>query len=657
MDESTQDFDITLSQMNLEFTKSFNITHNGKSFQHEMDELNETVTENQVHKTISSPVLSRETMLISQLDPFDETFSSVVSNSKDDHFDETTNTMLSKNVNFLPNQNQIDVPRTREHKRTAEQEMECIQRQRGKNATRDKTETSGLLKTLCNEIFLCKDMINSFNSQLNELGLLTKGTKEKETTESYSEYLTPNIIVTNEKSKSYSKEIESALHLVDQKLEKFNTKVTSLETAMKRFDERCEKPNSSKKIQKEEENVIVNVNEVQRKETSNSSHDSDIQVVHLLGDSHITNIKHHLSKNVPTSWNIKENFKSGASFKSTKQRLDNSPSFNVSQNDLTVLMLGSNDACVGIWTNMEHDIEAMINKLDTTKICFVLIPLRYDCPWMNKHIIRLNTKIKYFVRQFQNILVLNPNKDLTDWDYTNHGAHLSRHGKRKLSQRISYVLKNFEKLQRNANNNTDNIREKPREQQEGNRFKTNNKRNPIKQKNNNRQKKNISTKTKPLNTASQNQIEKNGNQSIKENESHPVIPRNKVIDMHPIPSQNAPTTTMPTSFIHWPMYPDVPGHRVESTPPPGPVPIPMQPPPWLSQLHVHPSTQQQIVFRPPLPLPPPPPIPVHSANPFHERWRTNLNPVFTHLENNGHFSGEHSPPNMMDFQTGLTSHQ
>ncbi|KAI5731429.1 hypothetical protein M8J77_009870 [Diaphorina citri] len=75
---------------------------------------------------------------------------------------------------------------------------------------------------------------------------------------------------------------------------------------------------------------------------------------------------------------------------------------------------------------------------------------------------------------------------------------------------------------------------------------------------------------------------------------------------------------------------NVPGHRVESTPPPGPVPIPMQPPPWLSQQHVHPSTQQQIVFRPP------PPIPVHSANPFHERWRTNLNPVFTHLENNGH---------------------
>ncbi|KAI5732026.1 hypothetical protein M8J77_020014 [Diaphorina citri] len=278
-------------------------------------------------------------------------------------------------------------------------------------------------------------------------------------------------------------------------------KVTSLETAMKRFDERCEKPKSSKKIQDEEENVIVNVNEVQRKETSNSSHDSDIQVVHLLGDCHIRKIKHHLSKNVPTSWNIKENFDSGASFKSTKQRLDNSPSFNVSQNDLTVLMLGSNDACVGIWTDMENDIKAMIKKPDTTKICFVLIPLRYDCPWMNKHIIRLNTKIKYFVRQFQNILVLNPNKDLTDWEYTNHCAHLSRHGKRKLSQRISYVLKNFEKLQRNANNNTDNIRKKPREQQEGNRFKTNNKRIPIKQKNNNRQKKNIiSTKTKPQNT-------------------------------------------------------------------------------------------------------------------------------------------------------------
>jgi hypothetical protein len=114
--------------------------------------------------------------------------------------------MLSKNVNFLPNnQNQIDVPRTREHKQTGEQEMECIQRQWEKNGTRDKTETSGLLKTLCNEIFLSKDMIYSFNSQLNELGLLTKGnntiSKEKEPTESSSEYLTPNIIVTNEKSK------------------------------------------------------------------------------------------------------------------------------------------------------------------------------------------------------------------------------------------------------------------------------------------------------------------------------------------------------------------------------------------------------------------------------------------------------------------------
>lgn len=156
---------------------------------------------------------------------------------------------------------------------------------------------------------------------------------------------------------------------------------------------------------------------------------------HILGDSHAKFIRPELVKNneIDKIYDIQVNTKPGKCF---KQICDPIPS-DLKKEDILVIFAGTNDL-------YRTEINVLYNEIDKLsklkhRVILVSIPPQ-RCPYTNRDIIRLNTKLKYRCRTYSNIQVLNTHAFIKPQHLVRDGVHLSDRAKSWLVSKLTCML-------------------------------------------------------------------------------------------------------------------------------------------------------------------------------------------------------------------------
>lgn len=155
--------------------------------------------------------------------------------------------------------------------------------------------------------------------------------------------------------------------------------------------------------------------------------------IFVIGDSIGKSIEKMLGDKCPSHSKVVNFTQGGIGIKQANNIFVNQQ---VSANDFAVIIIGTNDLFKTSWSDMKSAFLSLLEKLKSCKkIYLVQITKRYDIPKANKHIVKLNTSIKYLVNSFKNVNVIN-SKCITYHHLSDDKLHLNTSGKRILVHTI-----------------------------------------------------------------------------------------------------------------------------------------------------------------------------------------------------------------------------
>ncbi|KAI5708359.1 hypothetical protein M8J77_021188 [Diaphorina citri] len=156
---------------------------------------------------------------------------------------------------------------------------------------------------------------------------------------------------------------------------------------------------------------------------------------HLIGDSHVRALSQHLREDHDE--NVDALCKPGAGFEAIQE----TPPINTQSNskDHIVIFCGTNDVQSNDWSKVKQAISNIINKYKTHHLSFILVPVRWDRPYVNTRVAQFNAMLRNFFKD-KNISYLDPNFYLRPWHYAKDGIHMNRKGKRLICLKIKTQL-------------------------------------------------------------------------------------------------------------------------------------------------------------------------------------------------------------------------
>lgn len=179
--------------------------------------------------------------------------------------------------------------------------------------------------------------------------------------------------------------------------------------------------------------------------------------IYLIGDSIAASIKNIIVQKSPRDTHIIDFTRGGATIGS----VDSAFHMDISTNDKAVMIVGTNDLFKTQWDSIKKAFESMMNKLQRCKTVYIIqICRRYDIPRINKHITKLNTRIKHLVKTCKNVQVVNTKYIKYD-QLSEDGIHLNNIGKNKLAHKIVTSMFPGEKLTRGQLENVASQIKKP----------------------------------------------------------------------------------------------------------------------------------------------------------------------------------------------------
>uniref|UniRef100_A0A8D8X0G9 Uncharacterized protein n=1 Tax=Cacopsylla melanoneura TaxID=428564 RepID=A0A8D8X0G9_9HEMI len=119
----------------------------------------------------------------------------------------------------------------------------------------------------------------------------------------------------------------------------------------------------------------------------------------VFGDSHVRNLKNHLEKELPGSYQIHTHFKPGGTF----QAIANSISSNDLKYEKVFVMAGTNDVCHSSWTEIENAVIEISTMFKDRTVFLVVVPQRGENCIMNKYVNIFNKNLKLLARRLCNV--------------------------------------------------------------------------------------------------------------------------------------------------------------------------------------------------------------------------------------------------------------
>lgn len=157
----------------------------------------------------------------------------------------------------------------------------------------------------------------------------------------------------------------------------------------------------------------------------------------LIGDSHCRGMGYYLRRYLNR---VETFFKPGSGFVGIRDSSTVSMS-NMMPDDKIVYLCGTNDVPDRNWCEAFKAVDQILDNHQAQHLCFILVPIRWDCPQLNNRVQKFNNLLRDKLRT-KHISYLDPNYFLRPWHYAKDGLHLNINGKRLLSLKIKY---HFEK--------------------------------------------------------------------------------------------------------------------------------------------------------------------------------------------------------------------
>ncbi|KAI5742209.1 hypothetical protein M8J77_004531 [Diaphorina citri] len=158
----------------------------------------------------------------------------------------------------------------------------------------------------------------------------------------------------------------------------------------------------------------------------------------VLGDSQVRDFNIILKNFVPVDCKI--NVKCNPGFK-INDLVQLAKKETVTSNTLICILGGSNDDFKTKQESIEKSLDELHKVLPKQDVLIVLIPPRYTARKINQHIASVNTRIKHYIKKYNNFTCLDPHNFLNITHLNQDMVHLNRKGKNILCRRM--VNKSF----------------------------------------------------------------------------------------------------------------------------------------------------------------------------------------------------------------------
>lgn len=127
--------------------------------------------------------------------------------------------------------------------------------------------------------------------------------------------------------------------------------------------------------------------------------------------------------------------KPGASFGAVVDGIED-----VNHEDTLVIVAGTNNINNSTdGTDLLKQMEVLIDGTKHTNVVLASIPYRYDSPWHNINISRINNKLYDLAAHWKHVSIL-PLHDMPRYYHTKHGLHFNWLGKKKIAKDIAQLL-------------------------------------------------------------------------------------------------------------------------------------------------------------------------------------------------------------------------
>uniref|UniRef100_A0A8D8QN37 Uncharacterized protein n=1 Tax=Cacopsylla melanoneura TaxID=428564 RepID=A0A8D8QN37_9HEMI len=226
---------------------------------------------------------------------------------------------------------------------------------------------------------------------------------------------------------------ERTINNLEGELFEIKNSGTKTNTKVSKKNELCNKKSKTKQSGTKE---IIQPKIISSERTSQPANPK----CHLVGDSHVRALGQILRED--HQQNVYSTFKPGAGFEAIHESC--SLELESDDNENVIIFCGTNDVQSSDWSKVKQSIISIISKYKHKRLSFILVPIRWDRPYVNTRVEQFNTMLRKLFKE-NCISYLDPNFYLRPWHYTRDGIHMNRKGKRLICLKIKSQL--LEKVQ------------------------------------------------------------------------------------------------------------------------------------------------------------------------------------------------------------------
>ncbi|KAI5742094.1 hypothetical protein M8J77_002967 [Diaphorina citri] len=161
------------------------------------------------------------------------------------------------------------------------------------------------------------------------------------------------------------------------------------------------------------------------------------RTVHVLGDSNTRGMGSIMKQYVCNNLKVLTSCIPGGGLCQLPDAFINEPL----PGDLIILHAGTNDICCTKWDQIKQHLGSFFSRYHGCDFLIFTVPPRYDCPYLNKHINKFNTLLKYFVPSYNNVQLQYINRIISRKHMKTDGIHYNSQGQNKLARKIAGMIK------------------------------------------------------------------------------------------------------------------------------------------------------------------------------------------------------------------------
>ncbi|XP_026684383.1 protein kinase 4-like [Diaphorina citri] len=276
-------------------------------------------------------------------------------------------------------------------------------------------------------------ILDTSNHNLNNSMHKEKTCNKKRERKQNMKHLSPDIEIYVPEHTTVSPVVRRYINY-NEEMEKMHSQNQDFSVAVKLIDLEEEIRINSKRISKIEERI---------KEKDNvSSNENDIHEIKndkkrcvMIGDSHLRYVQQIMERNQSfmENYSVTIDMKPGLGFENICKDIPN----NMKEDSLLVVCAGTNDLYKTEFSTVEREI-TKLSKIKQ-KVILISIPPQF-CEYTNIDIIKLNTRIKYLCKSYQNIEILNTHSFIKPQHLARDGVHLSKRAKIWMATKLMSMI-------------------------------------------------------------------------------------------------------------------------------------------------------------------------------------------------------------------------